>query len=66
MKDKFILIAIILIIGSLVCAGPPQGQPHKLQERVVALEIEVACLESYVNYILSDEYVEWLLSQIEE
>lgn len=74
---KVIVLLLVLVIVSFVPASPePQGRIHELEARVLSLEheietrvesleVEVACLESYVNFILSEAYVDWLLSQIQ-
>jgi len=37
-----------------------------LWHRTDELSAEVACLESYMNFVLSDEYVDWLLDQLDD
>lgn len=63
---KLIVLVIVLVIVSFVPATPPQGKIQLLEARVKSLEVEVSCLEGYVNFILSEAYVDWLLSQIQQ
>jgi hypothetical protein len=74
-KKTVIIVAVILLVTALVPVGADKpGRLQELEARVQQLEnklqdyemlkVEVSNLESYVNYILSDDYVDWLLSQL--
>ncbi len=73
-KLTFLLILILAMSLFVPAKAEKSGRIQELEERVLLLEnklqdydsvkTEVACLESYVNFILSDEYVDWIISQI--
>ena len=74
-KKITIILAVVLMLSLFVPVGANKpGRIQSLEARVKALEsklqgyemlkLEVSNLESYVNYILSDAYVDWLLSQL--
>jgi len=63
---KKIVIAMILVLVLSVFA--PANKPGRMQaleaeieslkSRVETLELETSCMESYINFILSDEYMD--------
>lgn len=72
---KVITLAVVLLVLTFLPAGADKpGRIQELEARVAILEgklqdyenikVEVSCLESYVNFILSDEFVDMIIDQI--
>ena len=64
MKKLIIILLVLAFVNFLPATPEPQGKIHQLEARVKSLEVEVACLESYVHFILSEGYVDWLINQV--
>jgi len=64
MKRLALILVIMLVFVSFLPAGSDRGRMRELELRVELLEFEVSNLESNVNFMLSSDYVDWLLSQL--
>ena len=61
---KKIIISLV-VVAILFMPAEAKKTKSSLETRVEQLEMEVSNLESYVNFMLSDEYVDYLVERLE-
>lgn len=69
--SKKIIVAAVVLMAFLPVSADKSGRIQELEaeveilrDRVEMLEVETACIESYVNFVLSEAFVDMIRDQL--